>query len=214
MRCCVRGSVFVLVLSSLLGCGEVLAPHAPIDPEGLGQSDDESQEPPMTELQTEPPLEVPGVVVPAQGRVYFVSPRADSVLRGPLVDGKVSVHITMGLEGAAVLPAGPLVAGTGHHHLLVDTREVPLGSAIPFDDTHMHYGKAQIEADVALRPGPHTLSLQLADGLHRSYGPGFAASIQIVVQYDVLDAGVAMPDAAVTDASLPIGIVQGMDGGL
>jgi len=53
---------------------------------------------------------------------------------------------------------------------------------VPSDATHLHFGKAQTRAVVSLAPGEHTLTLQLADGIHRSYGPELAASITIHVE--------------------------------
>ena len=43
----------------------------------------------------------------------------------------------------------------------------------------MHFGKGQTEAALALTPGEHVLSLQFADGIHRSYGSALSASIKI-----------------------------------
>ena len=41
-----------------------------------------------------------------------------------------------------------LQEGTGHHHIVVDGGVVQKGEAIPFDATHLHFGKAQKEATV------------------------------------------------------------------
>ncbi len=41
------------------------------------------------------------------------------------------------------------------------------GAEIPFDETHLHYGKGQTEASVTLAPGKHTLTLQFANALHK-----------------------------------------------
>jgi hypothetical protein len=71
-------------------------------------------------------------------------------------------------------------AGTGHFHLLIDEEDVPAGVPIVFDETHLHYGKGQTSADVKLPPGPHRLTLQFADALHRSYGPELRSKINIV----------------------------------
>jgi hypothetical protein len=56
-----------------------------------------------------------------------------------------------------------------------------MGTVVPKDDTHLHYGQAQTEAQLMLTPGPHTLTMQFADGAHMSYGPQMSASIKITV---------------------------------
>ncbi len=59
---------------------------------------------------------------------------------------------------------------------------MPAGEVIPADDKHLHFGKGQSEAEVKLTPGPHTLTLQFADGAHRSYGPELSKTIKITVK--------------------------------
>ncbi len=70
---------------------------------------------------------------------------------------------------------------SGHHHILINTEAIPEGQPIPADDKHLHYGKAQSEAELTLPPGEHTLTLQFADGAHRSYGPKLSKTIKITV---------------------------------
>lgn len=69
-----------------------------------------------------------------------------------------------------VAPAGQALAGTGHHHLLIDT-PLPLDPTkqIPFSEHHRHYGKGQTSTLLDLAPGPHTLRLLFADFRHRPY---------------------------------------------
>lgn len=78
--------------------------------------------------------------------------------------------VAFAVRGMGVVPAGKELAGTGHHHLLIDTR-LPrdVGATIPFSDTHKHFGKGQTFAVVDLPPGPHTLRLLFADHAHRPY---------------------------------------------
>jgi len=52
---------------------------------------------------------------------------------------------------------------------------------VPFDDKDLHFGKGQTEAQVTLPPGRHTLTLQIADGAHRSYGPKWSTTITVNV---------------------------------
>jgi len=90
--------------------------------------------------------------------------------------------VQFGAEGIIVRPAGEIVAGTGHHHLIIDGDAIPAGQVVPMDETHLHFGKGQTEAEIELKPGKHKLVLQLADGAHVSYGPDLAATVDVVVK--------------------------------
>ena len=82
-----------------------------------------------------------------------------------------------------VRPAGedPKDRTTGHHHLIIDDKAPAEGTVVPADETHIHYGKGQTEAKVKLSEGEHTLTMQLADGAHLSYGPKLSTSIKVKV---------------------------------
>jgi 3-oxoacyl-ACP reductase-like protein len=110
----------------------------------------------------------------AGARVFFIEPLAGSTVASP-------VAIKMGVEGMTVAPAGTVAPDTGHHHLIVDGKAGALGEVVPADDTHIHFGKGQTETTLVLAPGGHTLTLQFADGMHRSYGPELSSTIQLTV---------------------------------
>ena len=49
-----------------------------------------------------------------------------------------------GIKGLIIKPAAEgLQEGTGHHHLLVDLKSAKAGTELPFDEQHLHYGKAR-----------------------------------------------------------------------
>jgi hypothetical protein len=111
----------------------------------------------------------------AAGSVHFIAP----------VDGATVTQefaVKMGAEGIKVQPAGALMDGTGHHHLIVDGKPIAAGVAVPADATHLHFGKGQTETTLKLAPGQHTLTLQFADGLHQSYGPDMSQTITVTVK--------------------------------
>jgi len=83
--------------------------------------------------------------------------------------------------GMKTEPAGTEGSESGHHHIIIDGPAPDEGEVIPADPKHLHYGKAQTEAVIELPPGKHTLTLQFADGLHRSYGASMRATIEIEV---------------------------------
>ena len=112
----------------------------------------------------------------AKGRVYF-----KNLKNGAEVPATFPVEF--GVDGLRVRPAGedPLDHASGHHHLIIDGRPIPLGQTVPTDDKHLHFGKGETQAQITLPPGRHTLTLQFADGAHRSYGPKWAAIIRVNV---------------------------------
>jgi len=106
--------------------------------------------------------------------VHFVAP-----LNHAVVDD--DIHVVMAVDGMAVRKAGELKQGTGHFHIIVDGNFVPAGEVVAKDATHRHFGKGQVEADLKLSEGSHTLTLQFADGHHVSYGKDWSQTIQLQV---------------------------------
>jgi hypothetical protein len=89
------------------------------------------------------------------------------------------VMVEFAVRGMGVVPAGKALKGTGHHHILVDTRMPPsVSEKLPFNDKHRHFGKGQTDTLLDLPPGRHTLRLLFADHEHRPY---FAFSPEITV---------------------------------
>ena len=113
-------------------------------------------------------------MAPATNSVKFVEPA-----NGATVTPKFKVK--MGVEGYTIGPVGDLAKGKGHHHLVVNGGPIPEGTVVPTDATHIHFGKGQTETELDLPPGKHKLTLQFADGAHRSYGPAMSQTIEIEV---------------------------------
>jgi hypothetical protein len=112
---------------------------------------------------------------PASRGVYFVEPADGATVSSPF-------KVKFGLKGMDIRPAGEQVAGTGHHHLLINRDSLAEGQIIPADDVHVHFGKGQTEAEVKLAPGTYKLTMQFADGFHLSYGKGMSAAIKVTVK--------------------------------
>ncbi len=111
-----------------------------------------------------------------ESNVFFTEPADKGVVSNP-------VKIAWGSKNFTVEPAGAVKEGSGHLHIMVDTDCVAAGAIVPKDDTHLHYGKGQMEAQLTLTPGPHTLCLQAADGAHVALlGAGMTQKISIVVK--------------------------------
>ena len=108
---------------------------------------------------------LPVTKAPAGAAVYIISPGD-----GTSVGQQLTVRF--GLKGMGVAPAGVAKEHTGHHHLLVDVKELPAaGQPIPKDDNHLHFGGGQTETTLKLKPGTHTLQLELGDENHVPFDP-------------------------------------------
>lgn len=118
-----------------------------------------------------------GSLTLAAEKVFFVD------LKDKATVGQ-ELHIKMGIEGRTLCEAGkePKDKLCGHHHIIVDGKFIPEGTVIPADEKHVHFGKAQTEAHLKLTPGKHTLTLQLADYAHRSYGEKLSQTISVEVK--------------------------------
>jgi Domain of unknown function (DUF4399) len=99
---------------------------------------------------------------------------------GATVPTKVTIRF--GLRDMGVAPAGLERDNAGHHHLLIDTELPPLDKPIPNDFNHLHFGAGQTEAEITLKPGPHTLQLLLGDKDHIPHSPPvMSPRIRVVV---------------------------------
>ena len=114
-------------------------------------------------------------VVPEGATVFFSNLQDGDKVTSPFI-------VNMAAEGITVHPAGELLDGTGHHHIIINEGASSIGEVVPADETHIHFGGGQIETELDLAPGEHTLTLQFADGLHRSYGEALSSTIHIEVE--------------------------------
>ncbi|MFC5437721.1 DUF4399 domain-containing protein [Rhodanobacter umsongensis] len=102
------------------------------------------------------------------------APGAEVYIVSPSDGATVGQHVVVrfGLKGMGVAPAGVVKENTGHHHLLVDVKQLPLaGQPIAKDDNHIHFGGGQTETTLTLKPGMHTLQLELGDANHVPFDP-------------------------------------------
>src|SRR3977135_3420776 len=115
----------------------------------------------------------PVPAIPAGAKVYFKNLKDGASVKSPF-------KVEFGVDGIKLDTAGPIVAGSGHHHLLIDAEDsLAAGTVVLKDDKHLHFGKAQKETEVTLPPGKHKLTLQYADGIHRSYGGSLSKTITV-----------------------------------
>ena len=115
------------------------------------------------------------IAAPDGARVFFGNLEDGAEVTSP-------VKVVMGSEGVTVKAAGELVEGTGHHHIIINEGPTAYGTVVGADDTHIHFGKGQEETELVLDPGTYSITLQFADGFHRSYGEGISSTITIEVK--------------------------------
>lgn len=114
---------------------------------------------------------------PAQS-VRIASPSAGATV-------PTTLTVVMAATGLTVEPAGMVSKNAGHLHLLINEPFVRAGAIIPANETHIHFGKGQLSAELTLEPGIYTLRLQFADGEHRALnGKQYQAEVQIIVAED------------------------------
>ena len=107
-------------------------------------------------------------------RVFFKNLKSGDKVKSPF-------KVEMGVEGMKVKPAGQLAEGVGHHHIIINKGHIAEGTVIPNDAEHIHYGAGQTEAELELKPGKYTLTMQFADGVHRSFGETLSTTVEIEV---------------------------------
>lgn len=112
---------------------------------------------------------------PEGARVFFTNLNDGDTVSAP-------VYVEFGIEGMEVEPAGAINAGKGHHHIIINNSYIEFGGTVPADSVNIHYGGGQTSDSLDLNPGNYTLTMQFADGFHRSYGKQLAAEIKVVVQ--------------------------------
>jgi Domain of unknown function (DUF4399) len=111
---------------------------------------------------------------PKGARVFIIEPKSGAEVKSPVL-------VKFGIEGMEVAPAGTDKPNSGHHHILIDTKLADPKSAIPADGNHVHFGKAQTEATVDLKPGSHTLQLVLGDKNHIPHDPPVMSEVITVI---------------------------------
>ena len=84
--------------------------------------------------------------VPAGAKVFFKNLKNGETVKSPFT-------VEMGVKNIKVDSAGAIVAGEGHHHILMDAGDsIATGQVIPKDAQHIHYGKGQTSATISFRP--------------------------------------------------------------
>lgn len=99
-----------------------------------------------------------------EARVYFINLEDGDTVESPFL-------IQFGLSEMGIAPAGIDRENTGHHHLLINVKDLDFSKPIPASKNHIHFGGGQTESLVELPPGDYSLQLVLGDMTHTPHTP-------------------------------------------
>ncbi len=91
--------------------------------------------------------------------VAFLQPSDNAII-------PITSTVVMSATGVTIAPAGQLVEGQVHLHILINAPFIEAGNPIPNDAQHLHFGDGSTTTELVLPVGSHTLRLQAADGAH------------------------------------------------
>jgi len=112
---------------------------------------------------------------PSEANVYIISPTDGATVAETFT-------VNFGLKNMGVSPAGIEKKGTGHHHLLIDHKTLPVLDK-PLGGEVKHFGGGQTQTTLTLPKGKHTLQLILGDHRHVPHSPAVVSKkITITVE--------------------------------
>ena len=110
-----------------------------------------------------------------QPGVCFKNVKDGDVLSSP-------INLEFGVEGFELAPSRFIGERVGHHHLLVNRDSIIKGVVIPRDVNYIDFGNSETQGTIELEAGSYLLTLQFADGTHRSFGEKRSESVEITVK--------------------------------
>jgi len=123
--------------------------------------------------------EAPAAAAPA-GKVFFVSPTNGATIKPFSTIEFGSTGVTVGAVPPGTLTPDQVRAGIIHYHIAVDADCLPDGTEIPKADPWIHFGDGKNVIEMSLTPGPHRLTVQAGDDMHRTL-PGMCEVINVTV---------------------------------
>ncbi|MDQ6904240.1 MAG: DUF4399 domain-containing protein [Bacteroidota bacterium] len=170
-------SIPAIILMGLMSCNSGSNSETTTSSDSAGMHTDSANIHADTSHSTMQMAEVdPLPAIPEDAKVYFKNLKNGESVSSP-------VKVEMAARDMSIDSAGKIRPNSGHFHLLVDAEDsIAFGTVVPKDSTHIHFGNAQKETTITLAPGKHKLVIQLADGIHRSYGSKLSDAITIDVK--------------------------------
>jgi hypothetical protein len=91
--------------------------------------------------------------------------RLEGVENGKTYSSPIKLNFIV--KNMRVLKAGVNEENSGHHHLLINLKDLPdLKLSLPMTKNIIHFGKGQTSTNLELKPGKHTIQLLFADYSH------------------------------------------------
>jgi hypothetical protein len=170
----VAGLACVLVSCQADESGKAAQPNAPTAIAPAVAAPPKAPEPTTAELNAFKPPTV-------KGKVFFQDLKDGAKISGKAFMGAVAVKLQPRAEGMQVEPAGAVHENAGHFAVGIDAEPLPQGTTFKKGSGYQAYEKGETEIQVGVKPGAHTLTLQLVDARNRSYGPEWAQTVKVKV---------------------------------
>lgn len=125
-----------------------------------------------------PAAQAAPAAAPATATVTILEPAQGAEVQGP------NVLVRLTAEGVEIVPAGEIVAGTGHHHLYLDADLTDASAPVPtVPGQIIHLGTGVSEYTFEnVPPGEHRLIAVVADGIHVPLQPWVVDTVTFVVR--------------------------------
>jgi hypothetical protein len=133
-----------------------------------------------------PPSSAPAASAPAAApappanRVFFVSPTNGATIKPMSTIEFGSTGVTVGAVPPGELKPEQVRPNIIHYHIAVDADCLPAGTVIPKADPWVHFGDGKNVIEMSLTPGPHRLTVQAGDDMHRTIA-GLCETINVTV---------------------------------
>jgi hypothetical protein len=130
-----------------------------------------------------PPAASPGTTgsTPSTAsRVFFISPKNGDTIKPMSTFEFGAERVTIAPVPQGTITEAQVRPGMTHFHLGVDTDCLPAGTIIPKADPWIHFGDGKAVIEMSLPPGPHKLSVQSGDDMHRTIA-GLCETINVTV---------------------------------
>jgi len=121
-----------------------------------------------------------GANTPPANRVFFVTPTNGATIKPMSTIEFGSSGVTVAAVPPGELKPEQVRPGMIHYHIAVDSDCLPAGTVIPKADPWVHFGDGKKVIEMSLTPGPHRLTVQAGDDMHRTIA-GLCETINVTV---------------------------------
>jgi hypothetical protein len=122
----------------------------------------------------------PAAPASAATRVFFVTPTTGATIKPMSTIEFGSSGVTVGAVPPGELKPEQVRPNTIHYHIAVDADCLAAGTVIPKADPWVHFGDGKKVIEMSLAPGPHRLTVQAGDDMHRTIA-GLCETINVTV---------------------------------